>query len=108
MNYEQLSILNTHLLNDKYNDVYQEIIKNNEINENLSLIFIAYRQQGFSKEEIFVFIKEEITKQVSENFLIKKQTQKMMEEINKFDFENEPSTSTGIYHLPSFTIQVKI
>lgn len=106
MSYEQLSILNTHLLNE-YHDAYQEIIKNNEISEILSLIFIAYSEQGFSEEEISASIKEQITKQVAENFLIKAKEHEKLNEINNFDFENAPSTSTGIYHLP-FTGQFKI
>ncbi|WP_342273440.1 hypothetical protein [Spiroplasma endosymbiont of Acasis viretata] len=40
MSYEDLLILNIKLLNNEFNDVYQEIIKNNEINEKLSFIFI--------------------------------------------------------------------
>lgn len=63
MNYEDLSILN-----NEFNDVYQEIIKHDEINEKLSFIFIECINQGFSEEKAQYFIHEEITKQVVESF----------------------------------------
>lgn len=108
MSYEDLSILNTKLLNNEFNDVYQEIIKNNEISEKLSFIFIEYINQGFSEEKAQYSIQEQIIKHIVESFLIKEQEQKMVNEINQFDFINAPSTSTGIYHLPSFKVQLNL
>ena len=108
MSYEDLSILNIKLLNNEFNDVYQEIIKNNEINEKLSFIFIECINQGFSEEKAQYSIQEQITKHIVESFLIKEQEQKMVNEINQFDFINAPLTSTGIYHLPSFKIQFNL